>query len=640
MFPRRAYLITGTAIPYVLLALCTAPTLLAGTAASQTTTESIRYHYGDDPRWADPGFGDSGWPVAAKGLVPSVAGNADSFLWVRMRVPVAGNLQAPLALHLTGLGLQPTAWQAFVNGRPAGGQGSFPPRADPKEPPVSPVMELPPGLCPAGATAMVALREWQAPSFFETHAPSQPAAVIDEARVLNLAIRARAAETMAANAPEDALSALLALLGVVLLFFWRSSRGREYLWVAIFLLQPLMTAILYSDQVTSRLSYRELTLCWAAVYVSGLIAEIELMWILFRLRSRWLHIVWHALWVVLIAAQITEAWFLESPAIERLCRIAIVTLIPAFDAILFPVCIRELFRRGGNRAFAAAMCAMEVTIGLAALGYSVHVAAGSFVLDLFQLTVTLVDLVIAGLLIGRAVRAWREANTLRVEFEAAREVQQVLVPAENPKIPGFRIEGLYHPAGQVGGDFYQIVPAPSGGVLIVIGDVSGKGMAAAMTVSLLVGTFRTLAHYTQHSGEILSAMNRRMLARSRGGFTTCLVLRADPDGTLTVANAGHIAPYLNGKELTTDNGLPLGLSPESVYLETTCRIERGVQVTLLTDGIVEARNANGELFGFERTAAISAQAAEEIAHAAQDFGQEDDITVLTLEYAPAEVANA
>lgn len=109
-----------------------------------------------------------------------------------------------------------------------------------------------------------------------------------------------------------------------------------------------MTAILYSDRVTSHFSYRELALAWTVVYVSGLIAEIELMWTLFRLRSRWLHILWHALWVAFIAAQIAEAWFLESPAIERLCRIVVVTLVPAFDAILFPVCIRELFRRRGN----------------------------------------------------------------------------------------------------------------------------------------------------------------------------------------------------------------------------------------------------------------------------------------------------
>jgi hypothetical protein len=149
------------------------------------------------------------------------------------------------------------------------------------------------------------------------------------------------------------------------------------------------------------------------------------------------------------------------------------------------------------------------------------------------------------------------------------------IPDAIPSVPGFKIESVYKPASEVGGDFFQIISTGIDGALIVIGDLSGKGMPAAMAVSLLVGTFRTLAHYTQSPSEILSAMNQRMLARSNGGFTTCLVLRADPDG------------------------------------------------------VIEAQNAAGELFGFERTAAISTQSAEPIAHAAQAFGQEDDITVLT-----------
>ena len=168
------------------------------------------------------------------------------------------------------------------------------------------------------------------------------------------------------------------------------------------------------------------------------------------------------------------------------------------------------------------------------------------------------------------------------------------------------------------------------GVLVIIGDVSGKGMPAAMTVSLLVGTVRTLAHYTQSPGEILAAMNQRMLARSHGGFTTCLVLRADADGTLTIANAGHIAPYVDGKELQTENGLPLGIAADTIYAESTFQLSPGRQLTLLTDGVIEARDEAGALFGFESAAALSTQPAEAIAHAAQTFGQDDDITVLTV----------
>lgn len=634
MLPRWVFLKSGAIV------ICIMLLFTARAASPQPAIPTIRYHFGDDPRWASPLFDDGAWPAAVNGTVPSAALHGDSFVWVRMRVRVPEGVQLPLGLHLTGVGAQPTSWRVFVNGRLAGGQGAFPPRANPVVSTDFPVMELPPGLAPSGSTVLIALREWQASSLFETRAPSHPAAAIDETRVLDLAQRARSAEIMAQNAPQYALSALLALLGIILLFYWRSSRAPEYLWAAIFLLVPLLDAILSSGFAVSHLPFRELIMAQAAMNVSGLIAEIELMWILFRLRARWLHIIWHAIWVGFIAAQIGGAWFVSSPAVERLCHVVIISLIPAFDAILFPVCIRELFRRGGNRAFAAAMCVMEVAIGLAALGYSVHISLGALPLDLVQLGVTMVTLAIAGLLIRRAVRAWRKADRLRVELEAAREVQQVLVPTATPSVPGFQIKGLYHPAGEVGGDFYQVVPTPAGGVLIVIGDVSGKGMPAAMTVSLLVGTFRTLAHYTQSPSEILSAMNQRMLARTHGGFTTCLVLRVDPDGTLIVANAGHLAPYIDGKEIALENGLPLGISPESVYAECTFRLESGARLTMLTDGVIEARDASGELFGFERTAASATEPAERIVQAAQAFGQEDDITVLTVGFEGAEVVLA
>lgn len=233
------------------------------------------------------------------------------------------------------------------------------------------------------------------------------------------------------------------------------------------------------------------------------------------------------------------------------------------------------------------------------------------------------------------------ARQLRAEteLEAARAVQQMLIPEEIPSLPGFKVESVYQPASQVGGDFYQILPLADGAALIVIGDVSGKGMPAAMTVSLLVGTFRTMADYSTSPAEILAEMNRRMLVRSKDGFTTCLVLRADADGILTMANAGHIPPYCNGEELAVENGLPLGLHAQSTYGESRFELRPGDQLTLLTDGVVEARSTTGELFGFARTQTCSRKGAEQILKAACAFGQEDDITVVTLALA-AEVAVA
>jgi serine phosphatase RsbU (regulator of sigma subunit) len=124
----------------------------------------------------------------------------------------------------------------------------------------------------------------------------------------------------------------------------------------------------------------------------------------------------------------------------------------------------------------------------------------------------------------------KRQTELELEHRNARAVQQVLIPDQIPSVPCFSVQSVYKPYGEVGGDFFQILAAKNGGMLAVIGDVSGKGMPAAMTVSLLVGTVRTLAHYTQSPGEILKAMNQRMFGRSQGGFTTCLVLRHTSQG--------------------------------------------------------------------------------------------------------------
>jgi serine phosphatase RsbU (regulator of sigma subunit) len=189
---------------------------------------------------------------------------------------------------------------------------------------------------------------------------------------------------------------------------------------------------------------------------------------------------------------------------------------------------------------------------------------------------------------------------------------------------------VYKPAGEVGGDFFQILPLTQGGALVAIGDVSGKGMPAAMTVSLLVGMMRMLARSMQSPAAILAVMNQSLMDRMAGGFATCLVLHISPDGAITAANAGHIAPYVNGSEVAVEGGLPLALSNASAYAETRFQLSPEHQLTLLTDGVPEARRADGELFGFERAASISAQPAAEIARAAEEFGQEDDITVLSI----------
>jgi hypothetical protein len=226
------------------------------------------------------------------------------------------------------------------------------------------------------------------------------------------------------------------------------------------------------------------------------------------------------------------------------------------------------------------------------------------------------------------------------EMAAARSVQQILIPDQLPSIPGLKIESAYLPAQEVGGDFFQILPIPNStgslhpSAFIILGDVSGKGLKAAMTVSLIVGTLRAFAETYRSPGELLAGLNRRLHGRI-DGFATCLALMVEPSGKLTLANAGHPNPYLNGVEIHTEANLPLGFAPDLHYSEITLRLPPGQLCTLVTDGVVEAASATTrELFGFERTQAISTRPASFIAESARAFGlgapQADDITVLTV----------
>ena len=140
-------------------------------------------------------------------------------------------------------------------------------------------------------------------------------------------------------------------------------------------------------------------------------------------------------------------------------------------------------------------------------------------------------------------------GALEQEFKSAQELQQVLIPETLPSLEGYAVTSAYRPAQQVGGDFFQLIAQPDGSALLVLGDVSGKGLKAAMTVSLIVGTIRTVADTVDDPAEILSILNRRLHGRLKDGFVTCLALRLDAEGDCVLANAGHPAPFLNKEEL-------------------------------------------------------------------------------------------
>ena len=216
----------------------------------------------------------------------------------------------------------------------------------------------------------------------------------------------------------------------------------------------------------------------------------------------------------------------------------------------------------------------------------------------------------------------KEQARLQQELSAAAQVQALLLP--NLAVEG--VEATYIPASEVGGDFYQILDRRDGSRVVLVGDVSGKGLKAAMLVSVAIGALRR--EKSSSPAEILQGLNEALLGQ--GGFVTCCCVRYAPDGELAIASAGHPAPYCDGREVEVVAGLPLGLVAGADWEETRITLQPGAQVTLVSDGVVEAENAQRELFGFDRTREISTKSAQEIADAAKAWGQNDDITVVTV----------
>lgn len=232
----------------------------------------------------------------------------------------------------------------------------------------------------------------------------------------------------------------------------------------------------------------------------------------------------------------------------------------------------------------------------------------------------------------RYIRAETERAKLEGEMTAAREIQRVMVPDELPAVPGYAIESVYRPAAHVGGDFFQVVRLKSGRSLIVIGDVSGKGLRAAMIVSMVIGMLSTIISFTEEPAEILRELNRRLCGHMHESFVTCLVVRVDDGGCLTLANGGHLPPFLNGNEIPFPGSMPLGLAENAEYAQTNLELRPRDRAVLLTDGVPEARDEKGDLLGFSRVGAMLRERAsvKAIADAAQQYGQNDDLTVISL----------
>jgi len=245
----------------------------------------------------------------------------------------------------------------------------------------------------------------------------------------------------------------------------------------------------------------------------------------------------------------------------------------------------------------------------------------------------------------------QERERIEQELRVARSIQQASLPKEVPTLEGWQITPYYQPAREVGGDFYDFFELEDGRVRVVVGDATGKGVPAALVVTATYSMLRAVAQAlgSFSPGVILAQVNETLLARIPSNmFVTCFYAILDPkSGSLSYANAGHDLPYLRRRGGDADElrarGMPLGLMSGMSYEEGEASLREEDSVLFYSDGLVEAHDPKGEMFGFPRLRALVAEHGAEEERPLGDFlmeglhsfvgegwEQEDDITVLTL----------
>jgi serine phosphatase RsbU (regulator of sigma subunit)/predicted ester cyclase len=255
---------------------------------------------------------------------------------------------------------------------------------------------------------------------------------------------------------------------------------------------------------------------------------------------------------------------------------------------------------------------------------------------------------ILGLTQQRLEQELRERERVEQELQVARSIQQASLPKEVPTLEGWQISPLYQPAREVGGDFYDFHHLSEGRLGLVVGDATGKGVPAALVMSTTCGMLQAVSQAidSPSPGEVLEQVNETLLARIPANmFVTCFYAILDPKSAhLVYANAGHDLPYLhrNGDaEELRARGMPLGLMPNMGYEEKETILHSGEAALLYSDGLVEAHDPEGDMFGFPRLRALIAEHGEKrslgellleelYSFTGERWEQEDDITLLTL----------
>jgi hypothetical protein len=622
-----------------------------------------RFHPGDSPSapaaaassgatflWAQPDFDDSDWPLLMSNRSWSVQGykGMSGYGWYRFAVHIPPGNQ-PASLMLAPI---LTSYQVYVDGKLAGRSGQFPPTLIPNARINHEVYRLTESATGAPRTVHVAIRVWHAP-IWAGYMGGGPYAGGNLAGAQSFVAVEMSHQQLARNSGfvdyyAYSVAAGLVGLAILCLFFIRHAE-REYLWFALMLLsQAADSALNVSKELYAFPATPIFDLFDGVLAALNIFAAFCFFAKVLNARARLLG---RVVLVFVILSPIANVLYwpgFASPGAGATLQLML--LLPAAFWIFWLLGKRALAGNLDARLLLLPTLfdlgfyvADNVAIALGQMGYikfprilDTPIPLPPFTMRPGILLHLIFLLAMCVFLILRFTRARRQEVKLAGEFEAARQVQQVLLPDQLDQCPGFLVDCVYRPADQVGGDFFQQMGDGQGGMLVVLGDVSGKGLPAAMLVSVLVGAIRAEAAHGTDPMNMLRSLNDRMMGRSHGGFTTCLAAHITAGGLLTVANAGHLPPYLNGVEVAVPGALPLGIVAHPEYDVTTVQLAPGDRLTFVSDGVVEAQAKYnprpGELFGFDLTRALSVFPAYRIADAASGFGQTDDITVVTVEF--------
>lgn len=590
-----------------------------------------RYSPHDAPEMARPDYDDAKWntarlPPESSSFLPAKTGDSVPPGWVRKSVALPdGADRSQLALTL---GPFRAVYAVYVNGIRIAQVGSFENKATAQ---IARTRTFPIPLEAAGSgnPMVLAIRfggpqgggvSWelsqQAPYLLTYSAQAPVTAGIDGLLVQRLRY-----------SPNLVLGIVYLVLGIPLLWAWlRERRRAELLWFVLFLLTSCFNMVHnvltiapettpFNRHGVPSVGVVSLITTWALFAIFAItVAGFKTGWLAAIVGSGWLYasvilagrggysvllgigILCGAVSLVAIAAGLWKS-------IQRAARLEDYLLL---GLLAVPSASRLSLNLGGNPES--------------------YLHFGDYYLGTMHVFTLILAVLIFALLLRRVAIDLRDRQRLKSEMEAGRNIQLLLLGSGAAvQTPAFHVDLVYEPWQEVGGDFHWTRVEPDGSLLAAVGDVSGKGLKAAMLVSVAIGILRN--EKSRSPATILEALNRGLTGHTGGGFVTCCCARFDPDGAVTLANAGNPAPYVAGREVEMEASLPLGIAADMVYPET---IVHGCSFTFVSDGVVEAARANGELFGFERTREISGKSARDIAETAKAWGQNDDITVVTV----------